>query len=70
MNLGKVATLESMVLAYCIILLEHVIKMQASCFDTDFVSQIKLTELPLIYCFDRPIRSTFTIPGIHGQQSL
>ena len=26
--------------------------MRTSCFDTDFVSQMKLTALPLIYCFD------------------
>ena len=32
-------------------LLQHVIKMRRSCFDTDFVSQIKLAKLPLIHCF-------------------
>ena len=31
-------------------LLEHVIKMRVSYFDTDFVSQIKLTTLLLIHC--------------------
>ena len=30
---------------------DPVIKMRAFCFDTDFVSQMKLTELPLIHCF-------------------
>ena len=32
-------------------LLQHVIIMRRSCFDTDFVSQIKLAKLPLIHCF-------------------
>ena len=31
---------------------EHVIKMRTSYFDTDFVSQMKLTTLPLIHCFE------------------
>ena len=51
MNMGKVANLESTVLVPWKILLDHVIKMRASCFDTDFVSQMKLTTLPLIHCF-------------------
>ena len=48
---GKVTNLKSMVSVYYTILLEHVIKMGAPCFDTDFVSQMKLTTFPLIYCF-------------------
>ena len=47
----KVANLESMVSVHCTTLLEHVTIMSTSCFDTDFVSQIKLTKLPLIHCF-------------------
>ena len=31
---------------------EHVIKMRTSYFDTVFVSQMKLTTLPLIHCFE------------------
>ena len=49
---GKIANLESVVSVHCITLLDHVIKMRASCFDTDFASQMKLTKLPLIHCFD------------------
>ena len=48
---GKVANLESMASVHCTILLEHVIKMTAYYFDTDFVSQMKLITLPLIPCF-------------------
>ena len=40
-----------MVLVICKILHEHVNQMRASCFDTNFVSQIKLTTRPLIHCF-------------------
>ena len=36
------------------ILLEHVIKMRATCFDADFISQLKLTRFPLILCFITP----------------
>ena len=46
---GKVAHLESM--ARCAILPEHVVKIRTSGFDTDFVSQMKLTTLSLIHCF-------------------
>ena len=49
--MGKVANLESMVSGDCTFLLEHVIIIRRSCFDTDFVVQIKLTKLPLIHCF-------------------
>ena len=49
---GKIANLESVVSVHCITLLDHVIKMRASCFDTDFASQMKLTTLSLIHCFD------------------
>ena len=33
------------------ILVEHVIRIGTTCFDTDFVSQMKLTTKPLINCF-------------------
>ena len=49
--MGKVANLESMVLGDCPFLLEHIIIIRRSCFDTDFAVQIKLTKLPLIHCF-------------------
>ena len=53
MNIAKkVANLESMVLVHYTIVLEHVIKIRASCFNTDFISQMKLTMFPLIYRFD------------------
>ena len=40
-----------MVSGDCTSLFEQVILMRRSCFDTDFVSLIKLTKLPLIHCF-------------------
>ena len=49
---GKVANLESMVSGDCASLLEHVILMGRSCFDTNFAAQIKLTKFLLIHCFD------------------
>ena len=52
MNLGHIANLESMVLIHCFTLLGHVIKMMATYFYTVFVSQMKLTILPLIHCFE------------------
>ena len=33
------------------VLFEGVVTLRTSCFDTDFVSQIKLTKFPLIHCF-------------------
>ena len=33
-------------------LLENIMKMGACCFDTDFVSQMKLITFPLIHCLD------------------
>ena len=50
---GKVANLKSMVSAHYTTLVRHVTIMRTSCFDTNFVSQIKLTKLPLINCFVR-----------------
>ena len=47
-----------MVSGHCTILLEHVITMRTSCFDTDFVLQVKMTSLPLIHCF--------WCPGVRG----
>ena len=44
MNLGKSSLRGN--------LFEHVATMRASYFDTDFVSHMKLTILPLIHCFD------------------
>ena len=41
-----------MVSVHCTTVLEHVIKMRASCFNTDIVTQMKLTKLLLIHCFD------------------
>ena len=41
-----------MVSVLCTILLDHVIKMRASCYDTDFASEKKLTKLALIHCFE------------------
>ena len=29
----------------------YIIKMRTSCFDTDFISQMKMTTIPLIHCF-------------------
>ena len=52
MNVGKVVNLESMVSSHCTTVLGHVTIMRTSYFDTDFVSQMKLTTLPLIHCFD------------------
>ena len=46
MNLGKVANLESTVPVHCTTLLDHVIKKRASYFNTDFVSQMRLTTNP------------------------
>ena len=43
--------LGSMVSGHCTILLDCIITMGTSCFDNDFVSQMKLTTLPLIHCF-------------------
>ena len=48
---GKVATWKNMVSFHCSNLLEHVIIVRISYFDTDFVSQMKLTKLPSICCF-------------------
>ena len=48
---GKVANLESVVSGHCTILLEHVIIVGTSCFDTDFASLMKLTKLALIHWF-------------------
>ena len=50
---GKVVNLESMVSVHCTTLLRHVTTTRTSCFDTDFISQMKLTTLPLIHCFVR-----------------
>ena len=33
-------------------LLEHATQMRTSCFDTNFVSQMKLTTFPLVCCFE------------------
>ena len=54
---GKVVNLESLVSVHCTTLLGHVTIMRTSCFDTDFVSQIKLTTLPLIHWFAENRRS-------------
>ena len=40
-----------MVLVHCTALLGHVTIMKTSCFNTDFVSQMMLTKLPLMHCF-------------------
>ena len=48
---GKVANLERKVSCDCTTLLEHVIINRRSCFNTDFLLQIKLAKLPLIRCF-------------------
>ena len=45
----KWRTWEIMVSIHCITLLEHVTIMKTSCFDSGFVSQMKLTKLPLIH---------------------
>ena len=52
MNIGKIANLESMVLVQSSTLLEHLIKMMASYFDTVFVSQTKFSIFPLIHSFE------------------
>ena len=49
---GKVTNLKTMVLGHCTILLDHVIIMRKSYFDTNFTSQMKLTKLPSIHCFE------------------
>ena len=49
--IGGKSNKETMVSVHCTILLEHVIKLKASYFDTDLVSQMKLTTLPPIHCF-------------------
>ena len=49
---SEVANLESMVSVHGTTLLGHITKMRTSFFDTDFASQMKLTKLPLIYCFE------------------
>ena len=46
----------SVVLDDCVALLEHVIIIRISCFDIDFVSQIKLTKPFLIHCFGHGLR--------------
>ena len=48
---GKVANLESMVSVHSTILSWAYYHNEESCFDTDFPSQMKFTELPLIHCF-------------------
>ena len=48
---GKVANLEGMVSGHYTTLLEHVVIMRTSCFNTYFVLQIKLTTRPYIHCF-------------------
>ena len=47
---GKLANFKSMVSAHCATLLGHVAIIWTD-FDPDFVSQIKLTKLPLIHHF-------------------
>ena len=46
----------SVVLDDCVALLEHVIIIRISCFDIDFVSQIKSTKPFWIHCFDHGLR--------------
>ena len=50
-NLTTTYDLQGTVLGHCTILLEHLIIMRTTCFDTDFTSQMKLTKLTLIYYF-------------------
>ena len=47
----RLVNLESMVLVHCTILLEHVVTVRTSCFDTDFASEIKLTKFPFNHYF-------------------
>ena len=52
MNAGKSSQLEKRSFGSqpCTTLLEHVLIVRTSCFDTDFASQMKLTKLPLTLC--------------------
>ena len=52
MNIAKIANLKIFVSAHYTTLLEHVNIMRASCFNMDFASQMKLTKLPFIHCFE------------------
>ena len=58
---GKVANLKRMVSDHCTTSLEHVIKMSASNFDTDYASQLKLTTIPLIHCLEFTINNRIRI---------
>ena len=42
--------MDSMVSAHCITLLEHIIKVRSSSFNIYFVSEMKLTTVPLVHC--------------------
>ena len=75
MNVGKVTNLESMASVHCTTLLGHVTIMKSSCFDTDFVSQMKLTTLPLIHCFKstdwiRPVNQVLCFRCSRGSRYL
>ena len=48
---AKVTKLKSMISVHYTTFLGDITIMRTSCFDTDFVSQIKLTKHPLIHCF-------------------
>ena len=62
---GKIANLECMVSIHCTFSLDHVIKMRASWFDTNFISPKKLTTFPLIHSFVFNFKVHSSFPVLH-----